>query len=83
MKFQNEVHEVMLIIFFGGLLLQSGLLPVFIILIVFIEPMTLRVTLCCLEFKEYSAYMGTGKTVATSINITSLYLCYMFCKLLW
>lgn len=54
-----------------------------IILIVFIEPMTLRVTLCCLEFKEYSAYMGTGKTVATSINITSLYLCYMFCKLLW
>ena len=55
----------------------------FIILIVFIEPMTLRVTLCCLEFKGYSAYMGTGKTVATSINITSLYLCCMFCKLLW
>ena len=55
----------------------------FIILTVFIEPMTLRVTLCCLEFKEYSAYMGTGKTVATSINITSHYLCYMFCKLLW
>ena len=55
----------------------------FIILIVFIEPMTLRVTLCCLEFKEYSAYMGTGKTVATSINITSLYFCDMFCSLLW
>ena len=68
MKFQSEVHEVMLIIFFGGLLLQSGLLPVFIILIVFIEPMTLRVTLCCLEFKEYSAYMGTGKTLCVDLS---------------
>lgn len=47
----------------------------FIILIVFIEPMTLRVTLCCLEFKGYSAYMGTGKTVATSINILFLFTC--------
>lgn len=40
----------------------------FIILIVFIEPMTLRVTLCCLEFKEYSAYMGTGKTLCVDLS---------------